>query len=84
MIPDLPGAGWRWAPEAAEAIMPTCGMSRQALLAAARSQKHKNLNGREGKSEKGRSRERLIKGERDGTHMAPQVQCCISNPVVKE
>lgn len=24
------------------------------------------------------------KGERDGTHMAPQVQCCISNPVVKE
>lgn len=83
MIPALSGAWERWAPEAAESIMPTCGMSRQGLLAGAQSDT-KSLNGREGESEKGRSRERLIKGERDGTHMAPQVQCCISNPVVKE
>lgn len=76
-------AAWeRWAPEAAESIMPTCGMSRQGLLAGAETDTHKksSLKGRENKSERGGSRERLIKGERDGTHMAPQVQCCISNP----
>lgn len=65
--------------------MPTCGMSRQGLLAGTQSQKYKKSEREGGQvQEKGRQRERLIKGERDGTHMAPQVQCCISNPVVKE
>lgn len=61
--------------------MPTCGMSRQGLLAGAQSQRYKKSK-QEGRQEE--RRERLIQGEKDRTHMAPQVQCCISNPVVKE
>lgn len=35
-------AAWeQWAPEAAESIMPTCGMSRQGLLAGAKTDTHK-------------------------------------------
>lgn len=57
------------------------------LLAGAETHTHTHtrarkviLKGRENKSERGGSWERLIKGERDGTHIAPQVQCCISSP----
>lgn len=64
--------------------MPTCGMSCQGLLAGTQRQKYKNSEWEGGESEKGRQKERLIQGERDGTLMAPQVQCCISNPVVEE
>lgn len=55
----------RWAPEAAESIMPTCGMSRQGLLAGARTQKHKKVwAGREGGQE--RKIEREIDKGREG------------------
>lgn len=61
--------------------MPTCGMSRHGLLAAAQTQQTR------GKSENGRERkmEGEIERERGMEHTwPPQVQCCISNPVVKE
>lgn len=66
MISALSGTWERWAPEAAESIMPTCGMSRQGLLAGAQSQKHKkSLNG-EGGQVRERKIERKIDKGREG------------------
>lgn len=58
-ISALVGVRRRWAPEAAEVIMPTCGMSRHRLLAGAQTQQHaKSLNSRERKTEGTAERER--------------------------
>lgn len=53
MISALAGSWKSWAPEAAEFIMPTCGMSLQGLLAGAQSQKYKKSE-REGKGDRGK------------------------------
>lgn len=60
-ISALVGVRRRWAPEAAEVIMPTCGMSRHRLLAGAQTQqRNKSLNGSERKIEGKTERERRM------------------------
>lgn len=62
----LVGVRRRWAPEAAEVIMPTYGMSRHGLLAGAQTRQHKkSLNGRE------RTIEGKIERERGMEHTWP-------------